>query len=247
MKKLIFLTLLSLSINSCSLIENLSPNRKLLKKVYVNGELEREYYYNDDDQLISSTFYLNGSVASSEDEYTYMENSTTIINRNIADNSIYRNRVYTKMNNGNVRYDRYDGNNDLLDSRIYSFTNRENCGFTRIEKYDENGELDKTTEVSYSDNCSAVFEDFDALGNPGFKWTYTRDGENIAYESTLLEILNIGNIGNLIELKLEDGNGQPYTSISYTAEFEYEDSYPISETRTYLNGETGEYEYVYEE
>jgi len=257
MKNQLLLLLVSLLILSCSKDDETSEDSTAtlkLKKVYRNGEIYDEYEYNNN--KISKSTYYSGSIDEEGNNevwrVNYYEYVNDVVIRNSYDSDnilIYTRKYYRTTDNTQIRRDDYDTSGALYSYAIYNGYNN-SCSHTSIEYFSNDDTLTSRDNIEYTDsNCSYSVTTYTNNNLVDYQQTYIKDDKVSAYKSTVIEPFALNSskiIGNTISRTFKDSNNQTNNSNSYTSDYEYnEDNYPISETRTYLDGDIVEFTYEY--
>jgi len=124
--------------------------------------------------------------------------------------------------------------------------NCDDCWVDRIEEYYANNQLESLYQHVYSgENCNLESSYF-REGQLTNKSIHVRDGMPYYAQSTLINLLRIKNYSNTTSYTFIKDN-EVQASSSYNSSFIYGDGgFPISETRTYLDGNVELYTYEYE-
>lgn len=251
MKKLLFLFVVLFAV-ACNTDDDPTPdgpevttvNNYLLKKTYLDGELFSAREYDSDSILLRINNYRDDTIWFYT-AYEYLGDTVMTSFRQSNDELTNYRKTY-ELTDNTVRVDRFDDDDSFRNHTIYSYEG-EDCGFSKIEKYDSNGAFSSSDEVVYTDeNCSSLFTNFDAdlqvVGNVEI----TLDDKHIYFYFPRIDLLRVNNLGSITEYKIWDEYGILVEENSYTAVIEYnDDDYPISITRNYLDGNIQVYTYEY--
>jgi len=215
----------------------------LLKEVKKNGFLESEYEYFDDDKISKIKSYYNNSLAQVAD-YSYALDTTIIIYSQPNDTLTSKRIYFLLENTTTIQLDKYF-NGIHGETRHYKNFDL-SCPQDSIIYFNYQG--DRTYEVclNYLDeNCSYEID----YGCNGVAHSHIKDNSKAYNQSAITETFSL--ISDKRELKntikyTRQSSGGINESKSYDSVFEFnEKDFPISETRTFLNGVVEVFEYTY--
>ncbi len=222
---------------SCSNEEENEPiqNHLLLKTIYKNGVKTNEYIYNNDGTVNIALNYSNG-IVSSKLEYIHLPD-TLKINKKNSSNVIIEKYKYFKLDANNIKYEQYSASNQIQYSTIYQLLDT-NCGHDVIYRYNSSNSLTNTSYVTYVDaNCSYTVVSYNSQNILTTKLEVLKDDKMNIYLSLRIKFFNMDNDHNLLYSKVYNSSNQLEESYSYNSTYTYNsDNYPITQTRTYYNG-----------
>lgn len=212
----------------------------LLKEIWEDGTLTNSYEYNSDSTLSRALLH------NSDDIYKVLYRGDTVLYERYNDGILIESKTYYNFGD-NVRSDQFDSSNQLEISKLYKFTGN-SCGYNEIELFNEFGGRTSRQIYNYTDDCDAFITVEDNSGGIIIRSTTRRDDSNWFRRSIAISLLRQPAIGNINEVTIEDENQEVVESDSFSSIYEYnEENYPISETRTYLDGVVKEYAFTYYE
>jgi len=230
--------------SSMSLADLQAANqKKSIKAVYRNGQLSQAYSYNADGSIRSTDSYTLEGDLHSTSTYAFTPISATRTVTYLGSGSLLRYEYYDEGLD-RTRRDVYNSSGQLQAYRLY-FHNNETCWVDRTETYSADGLLTELHTYNYTGiNCDQTISRF-VNGELRQQTTIVQDGMNYYATSTLLNILRVEDWGNRSSYTAM-ADGEVVTSSSYTSTFTYEDGFPTTETRAYLDGDVAAYRYEYE-
>jgi len=214
----------------------------LLKKVFKDGELIREYEYYADNKLKSQVGPLvNDQIF--ELFYEYVSDTLIVSYIKVETSSVIQTLKSYSVNNTTARTDYYSSENVLIRFDKYTFNNNI-CGPIIYEHFNSNGAIITSRYFSFIDeNCSVntIYEGY------GYKnSTSINDNKKSVFESITSSFTRQEVMHNAVEVRVMDYNDQIVNSRSYNTEYEYNsDDYPIKETSVFLDGSSLIYTFEY--
>ena len=213
----------------------------LLKKVFKDGVLIREYEYYADNKLKSQVGLLVEDQIL-EVRYEYVADTIVESYYNLGETTSFAIYKSYEINNTTSKRDYYNNENLTL-YKIYTFDNNQ-CGAILYETFNSSGSLIDAISFSYTDeNCStnSIHEGFGYSNDSSLN-----DNKKASYESINSPINRQEILHNILEYRIWDNDDQLINSRSSNSEFVYNsDDYPTKETRTYLDGSSLIYTFEY--
>jgi len=222
---------------------SISNKRKFIDKVTKNGVLHRSYTYNPDGSLQAVQTYQDNGDLRYVDTYTYSAATTSGIRNYPATGSSITYLYYNEAPN-RIRRDKTQ-NGELSSYRLY-FTDANGCWVDRVEEYSDDA-LEQLYQYDYTgENCNYEMKYFEQ-GALRRTVNVQRDGKRYWASSALLNILQQNGISNTTSYSVFS-DGAVVSEVSYTSAYTYDQSdFPLSEVRTFLDGDVDVYIYNYTE
>ena len=244
MQKLFFISLLLL-VFSCSKDDDAVPteNLLLLKQIEKSGVVVGTFEYYPDNKLKQGKYYLDDGSFWSKSVIEYNDD-VVLVSSYDSNDELTGTAHYIEEDDKTVKLERFGPSNELLYYILYGFSSGD-CGHTSFEFYDSNGLLTKSEKDYLDANCSSIEKIFtDDVHTSTIE--FTRDGKNAYSRSIQFDLIREEELGNLTKAEITY-NSMEYSPLgSITSTFEYNsDNYPISETRTLLDGSITDYVYEY--
>ncbi|WP_044201351.1 hypothetical protein [Flammeovirga sp. OC4] len=236
-----FLILFSaLFIFSCS-TDEVSTNDQKLKAYYENGELMRDYSYNDEGLIARANFYRESSI-NSYILYTYSNDSIYQRTYN-ADDMLTLTRIYSKISENKYKIERNYTDPSSEDDEVFIYTEHPTFGYNKQERYYEDGTLKYLFECEFTDgNGSSIWYNYN------FKEGETIDDDPLILTSILDDQKSLiastyshqpearKKMGNVLREERKFKKDDHLFSLT-TYHYNYKNGYPISaeNTITYYN------------
>ncbi len=251
MKKLLFLTIVLFTF-ACNADDSPTPsdseltteNIFLLRKIYIDNELFTERTYDPDSTLIRIDSY-NADTIRLYTEYGYFGDTIrSSFYKSNGDLTNYRNTY--ELPDNSVRVDRFDNDGSLKNYAIYSFESID-CGYTKLEFFDEDDTSFSISELAYTDaNCSNTASNYNADSQIESMRQTIRDDEEVYIHFSLVDLFRVNKIGSITASNFWNQDGVLEEQSSYTAVNLYnDDGYVTMITRTFLDGNIQVYTYEY--
>lgn len=240
MKKIIFLTLLTIVFNACEESE-IEEKTTYLESVKIGSRYLYKYEYDDKKRVTNITHYDYLGRNSEEETRTY-NNDNELVERNFqyADGSFVSYATFTYFLPDSIRQDHYKEPNSALERYdIYLFDSTTTCNFKGRYTYNPltNALLYHYTSTSLDNNCSALLTDYRETGEVLKQSKFVVNNANSAYQKVNLPFLKGYNNHSIVEVRISDQNDKSFEKQSYTSIFEYNNlDFPKSEIRTYEDG-----------
>lgn len=219
----------------------------LLKEIRVDGALKNEYTYNSDGTLASETNYSDDGPFI-HTTYTYSE--TEIIKQGVyaSSNDVAYTNKFKLVSDSLVSFEAYHGVDELGWTQYSSFDN-DPCGPFRVTVRNPDEILIYNATTEYIDeNCSYITRRLDG-SNPGVEYVETEILRNDKYAATNSLKLPTERVEKRTSIEVfsrYQSNGSLNGNISYETEKVYNElNFPVTETRTYGNGNILVFTYVY--
>lgn len=252
--KLFFLIIISITLFNCSSNDDNSNDdipivqseNLLLKTITKNDIVYISYEYNEDNTVKLYKSYTEDGTLVFTHNHEYVNNEVIVKTFDVSDNLIEISKFYD-LDIDESKAEIFDSNDILTSYVIYNFSGS-SCGDVTKSFFEPN---DLLFRISFSDhfdeNCSEIITSTDGGGNEIFGvQEITRDDKNWFLKSGRLSFFRDSEVGNVIKYININNLGVISEEFSFDSDFEYNDSnYPISEKRTFLNGEIENYSYEY--
>ncbi len=245
--------LLVIFILSCSKKEEIKPVdvdppilTNLLRTVTRNNLVYQEHNYDSDDRIIISKFYANGVLM---EKFTFDYIGDTILLRIVDNiNTLKETHKLYYVNDSLSKKAVYLGENEEFAYFLNYIFDLNVCGAKRVDYTSMYGLPIYYFETEYTDqNCSNIRSVYNSEDVFQSKISKVNGDKYSPYSSiTLLDFGRREMLRNTIEYRDYNALNELSNVWSYDASFEYNLlDYPTKETREYLNGNVGIFEFVY--
>lgn len=231
-------------------VEEDIPKVKKLKKVFINGKIDSQYFYTDD--KISEAKYYNEQgiidykkiisypTSNKMQILYYTQNEANVLIKYAKEVYVYSGGLVSLVDKFSVVED----NETLYEKVIYTNREHENHNIIKANFYDENNNLTGWYESDYTDeNGSSIAIYYNANNEASYTDKWVRDDKKGAYYS--VNPFPYQHIHNVVYRRVTFPNGNIW-NYSFSSVLQYdEEGYPTKTNLTYHNGEEKVYNYEY--
>lgn len=217
-----------------------------MKEIKKDGIIFISYEYNEDGTIKLYKTYTEDGTLSFTYNYEYViDNEIIVRDFDESGNLIESSRFYD-LNIDESKVEFFDSNDILTSYGIYNFSGSF-CGAVTKSFFESNDLLFSKSSINYFDeNCSEIISFTDGNNEIRGVQEITKDDKKWFFKSTRLTFFRDREDGNVIKNVSKNSLGVINEEYSYDSVFEYNDSnYPISEKRTFLNGDIENYSFEY--